>query len=197
MPSIFCAQTRRCSRRRSGLRARKRPAGILGRARHLTGCRCAAAPLTYATHSHRGLIEGGVGGWAGANDSYATDVYSYVFAAGPYQEDPLTSLDLRRARDTTSDGNAGYGTDRRNLYSLLCGSECFELAVAGQLSELTLLEVGYLRSLQVQYAPSRSLALSVVPRVLLPTAHSGQVGSQLTCFACSCPRFTGAAERNA
>jgi len=80
--------------------------------------------------------------------SAATDVYSYVFAAGPYEEDPLVSLDLRSTDDDSSEGRAGYGSDRRNLRSLLCGQECFDLAVAGQLSDLTLLEVGYLKSLQ-------------------------------------------------
>jgi hypothetical protein len=96
-------------------------------------------------------------------------VFSYVFAAGPYKEDPLVKLDLRTSDDDLSEGRAGYGSDRRCLRSLLCGEECFDMAVAGQLSDLTLLENAYLRSLQVQYAP---------------LSHS------LLCHGCFCPLHT-------
>jgi len=112
--------------------------------------------------------------------SAATDVYSYVFAAGPYEEDPLVSLDLRSTDDDSSEGRAGYGSDRRNLRSLLCGQECFDLAVAGQLSDLTLLEVGYLKSLQVQQSYFPVVEFRVLTRKYCVCI----------CHECFCPLHT-------
>jgi hypothetical protein len=49
-------------------------------------------------------------------------VYTYEFAAGPYDNDPLLDLDIRGATDG-SRHMAGRGSDARALANVLCDSQ--------------------------------------------------------------------------
>jgi len=105
--------------------------------------------------------------------SSSMEVFTYVFAAGPYANDPLLDLDIRSARDG-SRGWAGRGSDTRALANQLCGTEelvsmCDDYATQNEATQLFVQMQSYYELLQEVDGP-QSATNGTAHVLILPDA---------------------------